>query len=237
MSSAEMELHKLQRQYRIMEGDRKAYSEESRLLISRQKSSVDKLRKDNEYLQDELKLLHQQIDDSQRNGPGSKKAEELLERAGKGLVCIPGSRRWGSEHASFAVCCLLLNSPWFSVEEYQKRIRDTLQAAQIFDKKVAEVEERIKLQRQDMGGSFAGSTNTSVVEKQIKGLENRLDKALVKFNKALEANKQLRTKIDRLRRERLVFDNLRKKFERDMTEQKKQMAEIIEASNNAYEAR
>jgi hypothetical protein len=36
-SSAELELQKLQRQYRIMEGDRKAYSEESRILISKQR--------------------------------------------------------------------------------------------------------------------------------------------------------------------------------------------------------
>ena len=34
---AEMELQKLQRQYRIMEGDRKAYSEESRAILKKQK--------------------------------------------------------------------------------------------------------------------------------------------------------------------------------------------------------
>jgi hypothetical protein len=35
--AAEIELQKLQRQYRIMEGDRKAYSEESRVLINKQR--------------------------------------------------------------------------------------------------------------------------------------------------------------------------------------------------------
>ncbi len=34
---AEIELSKLQRQYRIMEGDRKAYSDESRLTITKQR--------------------------------------------------------------------------------------------------------------------------------------------------------------------------------------------------------
>lgn len=34
---AELELQKLQRQYRIMEGDRKAYSEESRIMIGKQR--------------------------------------------------------------------------------------------------------------------------------------------------------------------------------------------------------
>jgi hypothetical protein len=34
-----------------------------------------------------------------------------------------------------------------------------------------------------------------------------------------------------------VFDNIYRKFERELMEQKKQMAEIIEMSNSAYEAR
>jgi hypothetical protein len=36
------------------------------------------------------------------------------------------------------------------------------------------------------------------VQKQIRILENRLDKALVKFNEALAHNKQLRESIDNL---------------------------------------
>jgi hypothetical protein len=35
--SAEQELQRLQRQYRIMEGDRKAYSEESRIMLKKQR--------------------------------------------------------------------------------------------------------------------------------------------------------------------------------------------------------
>jgi hypothetical protein len=34
---AELELQKLQRQYRLMEGDRKAYGEESKSLITKQR--------------------------------------------------------------------------------------------------------------------------------------------------------------------------------------------------------
>ncbi|KAJ3381010.1 40S ribosomal protein S23 [Lobulomyces angularis] len=42
-SLAEIELQKLQRQYRIMEGDRKAYSEESRILIAKQRGKASGL--------------------------------------------------------------------------------------------------------------------------------------------------------------------------------------------------
>ncbi|KAJ3383555.1 Coiled-coil domain-containing protein 63 [Lobulomyces angularis] len=60
------------------------------------------------------------------------------------------------------------------------------------------------------------------------GTENPILGALVKFNKSLAVNKQLRSTIDNLRRERLVFDNIYKKFEKELMEQKKAMAEIIE---------
>ena len=75
------------------------------------------------------------------------------------------------------------------------------------------------------------------VSKQVKVLENRLDKALVKFNEALAQNKELRNEIDNLRRERVVFDQIYNKLEKELHEKKKEMANIIEISNIAYEAR
>lgn len=61
--------------------------------------------------------------------------------------------------------------------------------------------------------------------------------ALVKFNEALATNKDLRKQIDDLRQERVVFDNIYKKLEKSLVTKKKSMAAIIEASNEAYEAR
>ena len=68
-------------------------------------------------------------------------------------------------------------------------------------------------------------------------LENRLDKSLVKFNESLASNKQLRTSIDSMRQERVVFDGIYKKLERELHEKKKEMSAIILDSNNAYQAR
>jgi hypothetical protein len=64
-----------------------------------------------------------------------------------------------------------------------------------------------------------------------------LDKALTKFNEALNHNKTLRAEIDDLRRERTVFTGIYKKLEKDLNEKKKAMAQIIELSNMAYEQR
>merc|ERR1712151_66360 len=79
--------------------------------------------------------------------------------------------------------------------------------------------------------------NQKAVQKQIRVLENRLDKALQKFNEAIAANRGLREQIDTLRRERVVFDDIYRKLESELQQKKKEMANIIEQANAAYEAR
>ena len=87
------------------------------------------------------------------------------------------------------------------------------------------------------GGVNACKEVDRSVQKQIRVLENRLDKALVKFNEALAYNKKLREEIDNLRRERVIFDQINAKLAKELHEKKKEMAQIIEISNIAYEAR
>merc|ERR1712203_841621 len=72
---------------------------------------------------------------------------------------------------------------------------------------------------------------------QIRVLENRLDKSLQKFNESVGVNKELRDMIDSLRRERVVFDNIYFKLDKEFEQKKKEMANIIEQANAAYEAR
>merc|ERR1712178_455921 len=52
-----------------------------------------------------------------------------------------------------------------------------------------------------------------------------------------EANRVLREQIDTLRRERVVFDDIYRKLENELQQKKKEMANIIEQANAAYEAR
>merc|ERR1719262_2030879 len=88
-----------------------------------------------------------------------------------------------------------------------------------------------------MGGIEAESLHSMAVAKQIRILEDRLNAGLQKFNVAIAANKKLRDEIDTLRRERAVFDDIYKKLENELQQKKKEMANIIEQANAAYEAR
>ena len=99
-------------------------------------------------------------------------------------------------------------------DTYTRKIEMEKRRISELDKQIAAMEQNILTQRKKMGGVNAAKENHAQISKQIKILENRLEKALQKFNEALAHNKQLRETIDNLRRERVVFDQIYKKLVR-----------------------
>ncbi|KAL7490053.1 hypothetical protein ACHAW6_016121 [Cyclotella cf. meneghiniana] len=105
------------------------------------------------------------------------------------------------------------------------------------ENEMTELREEIWKRRKQMGGVNADANNQRQSQKQVMLLESRLDQALVKFNKTVSRNKRLREEIDGLRGERVTFEKVYKKIEKDLREEERQMALIIEQSNQAYEHR
>lgn len=105
------------------------------------------------------------------------------------------------------------------------------------DEQIIKYQELILDQKTRLGGVNAAQVNNQLIQKQIKVLDNRLDKCLMKFNESVAHNKLLRSKIDEYRRERIVFDGIYKKLERDLHEKKNEMTAIITDSKRAYEER
>ena len=124
-----------------------------------------------------------------------------------------------------------------TIDQITRSIEAEKRRAEEVDQRAKTVREAILAERKDMGGNNAPMEQNQAVGKQIKVLEHRLHRALVKFNEAIAANKDLREEIDNLRRERVVFDGIYKKLQLELSEKKKKMAEIIEVANVAYEAR
>jgi len=120
---------------------------------------------------------------------------------------------------------------------YVNRIEAERKKIEELDKSIIKYQEKILEQNSRLGGLNASQVNNQMIQKQIKVLENRLDKSLLKFNETLAQNKVLRKRIDEYRRERVVFDGIYKKLERELHEKKKEMAAIIEDSKNAYQTR
>lgn len=116
------------------------------------------------------------------------------------------------------------------IEQERRKIEE-------LDVQIAKYQEKIIDQKSRLGGINSAQVNNQLIQKQIRVLENRLDKSLLKFNETLAQNKELRRRIDEYRRERVVFDVIYKKLEKELHEKKMEMAAIIEDSKNAYQAR
>ena len=91
---------------------------------------------------------------------------------------------------------------------YRDLIESEKEMLQSMQDQITERRKQIWEHRQMTGGVNAATENQKVVEKQVRILENRLDQALVKFNKSLAHNRKLRQEIDDLRGERAAFGRI-----------------------------
>ena len=197
-----MALLDLQRKYKIMEGNRKSYTEDAQHHIRRQRQTIDKLKFDNSQLKTELEAQRE----DQNNAPGPHAQAEIM--------------RLGDFADLYTR----------KIEMERRRVEELDQHLALSDAKIVE-------QRRALGGADAAKEGDQQIEKQVRVLENKLDKTLTQFNEALARNKNMRAEIDVLRVERVNFDQVYKKMERDLAAKKREMSDVIEISNIAYEAR
>ena len=109
---------------------------------------------------------------------------------------------------------------------YLKKIEKERANIEDLDRGIAKYQEKILDQKSRLGGVNAAQENNKLVQMQIRVLENRLDKNLMKFNETLGQNKALRMKIDEYRRERVVFDGIYKKLEKELHEKKRRWQQL-----------
>jgi len=202
----EVEIAELQRKFRLLENDKRAYSEDSQAIIRKQRANIEKLTRENRQLKQDLNETRASAASRNESKQAALKLQLIQEKKDQ-----------------------LLTKEALLMEDRRKATSD-----------VEELRKETWGVRQDLckrGGVNAARENHEAVAKQIRVLENRLDKSLQKFNEAVAHNKELREHIDAMRRERVVFDSIYKKLEVELQQKKKEMANIIEQANAAYEAR
>ena len=100
------------------------------------------------------------------------------------------------------------------LDRYTVLVETERSKAAAMQKEIGELRDEIWKRRKEMGGVNAAAMNQRNIQKQVTLLESRLDQALVKFNKTVSRNKQLREEIDGLRGERVTFEKVYKKIEK-----------------------
>ena len=112
-----------------------------------------------------------------------------------------------------------------------------MRKTKLLDLHLSETNNILGTTRSLMGGIYASREKVQSVAMQIKLLENRLEKAYIKFNQSVTHNKQLRDQINNMRKERIMFEDINRNLEKELTKQKKEMAETIQLANVAFEAK
>ena len=122
-------------------------------------------------------------------------------------------------------------------EMYQTKIStEKLRIAEM-DKQLAILRKKIIDKKKEIGGEHAAAENYRGIQKRIKILENQLDKALIRFNQQQTSNADLSTKIENLRKEQRIAEQLHQKLERELASKKDQMQDIIEEAEYAFAER
>lgn len=198
----QVELLQLQREFRHMELNRRAYSEESQSLLRKQQQTIDSLRNENDQLRNDISKLTRYS-----TKPLSIIQQETLHRLNE-------------QKEKFII----------NIQNEKERIK-------LMENEILLLKKKVMEQRKQMGGINAIKENHYMLGKQIHILENRLDKSLTTYNEYTAYNKKLLLEIEDLRHERIVFENIYQRMEYELQQKKKEMSEIIEISNQAYEKR
>merc|ERR1719183_2577521 len=86
-------------------------------------------------------------------------------------------------------------------------------------------------------GAKMHASETSPEMRQIRVLENRLDKAMIKYNEAQSIRKTYEAIVKKLKNERIGFDNQLAAIERTLKAKERDYEELLLLSHDAYHAK
>nr|CBN80884.1 Uncharacterized protein [Dicentrarchus labrax] len=201
--TAESEIAKLQRQFRIMEGDRQAYNLQAREQIRKQQQEIEKL---------------------------LKEQEELHRNLG---ACKSFTRQQQESGDTQSLCALLeqrdvLEEELGKEKQHQKEI----------EKEIANMELKLAdLRKGDISTSDSQRSEVRRTQKTVRTLEYKLDRALTRFNEQLTKNGHLREELQTLHIERVRFQQLQNRLDKELHDVRKKIGEIVNLSTAAYDAR
>ena len=105
------------------------------------------------------------------------------------------------------------------------------------EQKRKKLEEEVSKANSKHGGFYKQSKENQELQARLRTMENRLDKALLRYNANLQKLADQRHRIDELRKNRFTFRDVMRKQEKERQERDSQMAELISTSNQAYSER
>ncbi len=118
--------------------------------------------------------------------------------------------------------------------EYRRKYDDIRSAALVKQREVNGLIDKLKDLEKDNGRLVDQDTPLT---RQIRTLENRLDKAMIKYNEAQSIRKTYEQIVKRLKEERIGFDNQLAAIERTLRAKEKDLEELVLMSHDAQHAK
>eukprot|EP00879_Flechtneria_rotunda_P012214 GHRR01012756.1.p1 GENE.GHRR01012756.1~~GHRR01012756.1.p1 ORF type:complete len:569 (+),score=227.55 GHRR01012756.1:229-1935(+) len=132
---------------------------------------------------------------------------------------------------------VLINKLQDEADLYTRKIQLERRKVLMLHQQMEQLQSKLGSTRTAMGGIFSAKEKSQALQKQIKILENRLEKQFIKYNEAITYNKQLREQIDNLRRERLMFEAINTNLDKELARIKRNIADTITSVNDAHIAK
>jgi len=199
---AQEELADLQNRFHLLEGDRKAFYEQSQLTLKQNKETSDALRRENKELRAALSAIHKE-----RGGSGQDSSVLHDAEVGKVEAQLTLLRQRHNQ----LICANKAKEGTLAKEE--DSLRD--------------------LQR----NSSKPAHEANPMMRQIRTLENRLDKAMIKYNEAQSIRKTYDQIVKRLKEERVNFDNQLGAIEATLHAKEHDFEELLLMSHDASHAK
>ena len=197
------ELADLQNRFHLLEGDRKAFYEQSQLTLKHNKEVCDTLRRENKDLRAALSSMHKE------RGGGAGSDAALLNDA---------------EVAKIETQLTLL----------RQKQNQLVHGNKAKEKQLTQFEDELR----DLGKNGARPAHeANPLMRQIRTLENRLDKAMIKYNEAQSIRKTYDQIVKRLKEERVNFDNQLGAIEATLHAKEHDYEELLLMSHDASHAK
>ncbi|XP_034142923.1 coiled-coil domain-containing protein 114 [Esox lucius] len=200
---AETEMGKLQRQFRIMEGERQSYSIQSQDHLRRQRQEMEKLEKEQQELLSSLRVS-ESLSRRQQDSEDTQTLRAMLDQR----------------------------------DEVAQELERERQSQAELEKEISNMEKKlVELRKGDITAVVSQKSQSRHQLKASRTLENKLDRAFIRFNEQLTKNSHLREDLETLRVERLRFQQLHGRLDKELQEIRKSIGDMISLSTAAYDAR
>ncbi|KAJ3348267.1 hypothetical protein GGF32_006333 [Allomyces javanicus] len=210
----EQDLHDLKLRFELLEGDRKAYYEQSQLSIQANKDEIVRLRNQNKDLRAALAQL--------------KKTSPADRGAGSGgSMAHPAPRAYPSTE---------LEKLDQHINEVHKKADDMTALVRAKQTKLDALKDQLRDLEQEVAVVRATAAHSPQAH-SMRHLENQLDKAVIKYHETQALRKVYEEMVRRLHEERQLFDAQLATMERTLAAKRADAAELEHMARDAHHAK